>query len=95
MTRVRIALPAIAPAVAAAAVIALGLGAAAPAAAAPTTAVTASAVSEAEGLDVHRGKYVSLGGCQTAGQQGIERGHWDQYQCAQGSFWLWSLWTNR
>ncbi|MFE6490012.1 hypothetical protein ACFVGN_44770, partial [Streptomyces sp. NPDC057757] len=56
-----------------------------------TVSVSAAPV----GLDVHRGKYVSLGGCQTAGQQGIERGHWDQYQCAQGSFWLWNLWTNR
>ncbi|MFD7130917.1 hypothetical protein [Streptomyces sp. NPDC059894] len=43
----------------------------------------------------HRGKYFTPAGCQTAGQQGIERGHWDRYQCAQGAFWLWNLWTNR
>ncbi|MFJ4834389.1 hypothetical protein ACIP79_31440 [Streptomyces sp. NPDC088747] len=94
MSRVRTSLPA----VAAGALVVLSLGAAVPATAAPgTTAVqrTVSVSAAPVDLDVHRGKYMSLGGCQTAGQQGIERGHWDQYQCAQGSFWLWNLWTNR
>ncbi|MER5198649.1 hypothetical protein ACWD3J_37365 [Streptomyces sp. NPDC002755] len=90
--RVRIALSALAVLAA----TGLGLSTAAPAVAVPTAATQqASAVRAADGLDVHRGKYVTLGGCQTAGQQGIERGHWDRYQCAQGSFFLWNLWTNR
>ncbi|WP_151770717.1 hypothetical protein [Streptomyces abyssomicinicus] len=72
-------------------VTALGTASAAPALAAPDDVV---AVRAGDGLDVHRGKYVTLGGCQTAGQQGIERGHWDRYQCAEGTF-FWNLWTNR
>ncbi|GAB7110654.1 hypothetical protein JCM4814A_89710 [Streptomyces phaeofaciens JCM 4814] len=81
-------------ALAAIAVTGLGLSAA-PAVAAPATASShVAAVRAADGLDVHRGKYVTLGGCQTAGQQGIERGHWDRYQCADGTF-FWNLWTNR
>ncbi|MEU3556093.1 hypothetical protein [Streptomyces fragilis] len=71
--------------------VALGAASAAPAVAAPRGAAAAPA---ADGLDVHRGKYVTLGGCQTAGQQGVERGHWDRYQCAEGTF-FWNLWTNR
>ncbi|MFI2507318.1 hypothetical protein [Streptomyces sp. NPDC018972] len=71
-----------------------GLGAAAPAAAAPGAASHQTAVQAADGLDVHRGKYFTLGGCQTAGQQGVDRGHWDRYQCAEGTF-FWNLWTNR
>ncbi|MDH6223103.1 MULTISPECIES: hypothetical protein [Streptomyces] len=70
---------------------ALGTASAAPALAAPDDVAV---VRAADGLDVHRGKYVTLGGCQTAGQQGIERGHWDRYQCAEGTF-FWNLWTNR
>ncbi|MER7488792.1 hypothetical protein ABTY20_23370 [Streptomyces sp. NPDC126497] len=90
--RVRIALSAFA---ALAAVGLGGVGAAAPAVAAPDAAShQVSAVQAADGLDVHRGKYVTLGGCQTAGQQGIDRGHWDRYQCAEGTF-FWNLWTNR
>ncbi|MDR6979049.1 hypothetical protein J2X68_005783 [Streptomyces sp. 3330] len=78
------------------AVTGLGLSATTPAVAVSAEAPRhVSAVQAADGLDVHRGKYVTLGGCQTAGQQGIERGHWDRYQCAQGSFFLWNLWTNR
>ncbi|MEV0241538.1 hypothetical protein AB0I06_16620 [Streptomyces sp. NPDC050674] len=82
-------------ALAAIAVVGLGaLGAAAPAGAAPHHV---SAVQAADGLDIHRGKYMTLGGCQTAGQQGIDRGHWDRYQCAEGNMWpwTWNLWTNR
>ncbi|MGW0607277.1 hypothetical protein [Streptomyces sp. NPDC002644] len=71
--------------------VALGAASAAPALAAPGDVAV---VRAGDGLDVHRGKYVTLGGCQTAGQQGIERGHWDRYQCAEGTF-FWNLWTNR
>ncbi|WP_448317288.1 hypothetical protein [Streptomyces sp. CO7] len=85
--RVRTALTAFATITA----VAIGAASAAPAFAAPHGAATAWA---ADSLDVHRGKYVTLGGCQTAGQQGIERGHWDRYQCAEGTF-FWNLWTNR
>ncbi|MGC2999506.1 hypothetical protein ACPF8X_14355 [Streptomyces sp. G35A] len=82
-------------ALAAIAVTGLGLSAAAPAVAAPAAApARVTAISAADGLDVHRGKYFTLGGCQTAGQQGIDRGHWDRYQCAEGTF-FWNLWTNR
>lgn len=35
-----------------------------------------------------------LGGCRTAGLKGVDRAHWDRYQCAQGFLWLWDLWTN-
>jgi hypothetical protein len=85
--RVRTALTAFATTTA----LALGLASAAPALAAHDQV---AAVRAADGLNVHRGKYVTLGGCQTAGQQGIERGHWDRYQCAEGTF-FWNLWTNR
>ena len=92
--RVRIALSAFAVVT----VAGLGLGSASPA-----VAVSASvshrptAVQAADGLDVHREKFMTLNGCQTAGQQGVERGHWDRYQCAEGSAWpwVWNLWTNR
>ncbi|MEV6407891.1 MULTISPECIES: hypothetical protein [Streptomyces] len=92
--RVRTALSALA----AIAVVGLGLGAAAPAVAVPGAAsLQAAVVQAADSLDVHRGKFMTLGGCQTAGQQGIDRGHWDRYQCAEGSLWpwIWNLWTNR
>lgn len=74
-----------------------GLGVAAPAVAAPGATSRPAAVEAADGLDVHRGKFMTLGGCQTAGQQGIDRGHWDRYQCAEGNMWpwTWNLWTNR
>jgi hypothetical protein len=85
--RARIALTAFATITA----VALGAASAAPALAAPERAAV---VQAGDGLDVHRGKYVTLGGCQTAGAQGIERGHWDRYQCAEGTF-FWNLWTNR
>ncbi|MFI5801318.1 hypothetical protein [Streptomyces sp. NPDC051561] len=93
--RVRLALSALA----ALSVAGLGLASVTPAVAAPVAAtpqaatVQVAAIQGAEGLDIHRGKYWTLGGCQTAGQQGIDRGHWDQYQCAEG--WMWNLWTNR
>ncbi|MET9290987.1 hypothetical protein [Streptomyces sp. NPDC003077] len=99
--RVRIMLPVLATIT----VAGLGLGAAAPAAASPqapaAVAPQAPAVSSPQapaamadgGLDVHRGKFFSLGACQEAGQAGIDRGHWDRYQCAKN--WLWNLWTNR
>ncbi|WP_284347739.1 hypothetical protein [Streptomyces atroolivaceus] len=34
-------------------------------------------VQAAESLDVHREKFMTLNGCQTAGRQGIDRRHWD------------------
>ncbi|MFF9021209.1 hypothetical protein [Streptomyces eurythermus] len=83
---------------AAIAVTGLGLASAAPAVAVPGTAShRVAAVQAADSLDIHRGKYMTLGGCQTAGQQGIDRGHWDRYQCAEGNMWpwKWNLWTNR
>ncbi|MFH8452915.1 hypothetical protein ACH4CD_27200 [Streptomyces fungicidicus] len=74
-----------------------GLSVTAPAVAAPGAGSQVSAVQAADGLDVHRGKFMTLSGCQTAGQQGIDRGHWDSYQCAEGNMWpwTWNLWTNR
>lgn len=82
-------------ALAAIAVTGLGLSAAAPAVAAPAAVPDrVTVVRAADGLDVHRGKFFTLGGCQTAGQQGVDRGHWDRYQCAEGTF-FWNLWTNR
>ncbi|WP_236579983.1 hypothetical protein [Streptomyces sp. HM190] len=86
--------------VTAAAVTALGLASAAPATAASATAhtvagqVTAVDRAGAAALDVYRGRYVTQGGCETAGRQGVERGHWDQYQCAEGRLFR-HLWTNR
>ncbi|MFD3514800.1 hypothetical protein [Streptomyces sp. NPDC058657] len=88
--RVRTALSAFA----AISAVGLGLVTATPSVAAPVAAThQATAVQAVDGLDIHRGKYWTLGGCQTAGQQGIDRGHWDRYQCAEG--WMWNLWTNR
>ncbi|AEW98823.1 hypothetical protein [Streptantibioticus cattleyicolor] len=43
---------------------------------------------------VLRDKYWTFDGCNSAGQQGIGRGAWDQYQCANGRV-FWVLWTNR
>ncbi|MER5555160.1 hypothetical protein ABT001_26415 [Streptomyces sp. NPDC002793] len=91
--RVRIALSAFA----AVTVAGLGLAAAVPAVAASASAPQVTAVQAADGLNVHREKFMTLNGCQTAGQQGIDRGHWDRYQCAEGNAWpwVWNLWTNR
>ncbi|MFI2780640.1 hypothetical protein [Streptomyces sp. ALB3] len=92
--RVRIALSAYA----AITVAGLGLNSAASAVAAPAPAPhRVTAAPAADGLDIHREKFMTLNGCQTAGQQGIERGHWDRYQCAEGNAWpwVWNLWTNR
>ena len=91
--RVRIALSALA----AISVAGLGLVVAAHAVAVPAAASQrVAAVQAADGLDVHRDKYLTLSGCQTAGQQGIDRGHWDRYQCADGTWpYRWNLWTNR
>lgn len=43
---------------------------------------------------VLRGKYWTRGGCTEAGQEGVQRHHWDEFQCANGSM-RWILWTNR
>ncbi|GGO79188.1 hypothetical protein [Nonomuraea cavernae] len=57
----------------------------------PGTVVSVAAPAD---LPVHRGKFWFHSDCITAGQQGIDRGHWSQYQCAEGS-WMWNLWTDR
>ncbi|WP_433257753.1 hypothetical protein ACQPYK_21415 [Streptosporangium sp. CA-135522] len=46
------------------------------------------------GDDVYRDWYSSHSNCVTAGQGGIDRGHWEHYTCSEGD-WLWHLWTNR
>ncbi|QYC40234.1 hypothetical protein Nocox_13080 [Nonomuraea coxensis DSM 45129] len=56
----------------------------------PGVAVPAAARAD---LPVHRGKFWFHSDCVTAGQQGVDRGHWSQYQCAEG--WMWNLWTDR
>ncbi|GAA5613552.1 hypothetical protein Spla01_04730 [Streptomyces platensis] len=43
---------------------------------------------------VLRGKYWTRGGCTEAGQEGVQRHHWDEFQCANGPV-RWILWTNR
>ncbi|MFD5895339.1 MULTISPECIES: hypothetical protein [unclassified Streptomyces] len=40
-----------------------------------------------------RGKYWTRGGCLEAGQEGINRGHWTGYECANGTL-QWVLWTD-
>ncbi|MFI6453581.1 hypothetical protein ACIBF6_18730 [Streptosporangium amethystogenes] len=62
------------------------------AAAARQPGTVASAASPAD-LPVHRGKSWFHSDCITAGRQGVDRGHWSQYQCAEG--WMWNLWTDR
>lgn len=44
--------------------------------------------------DVKRGTYWTRGGCIEAGQEGIERGLWSRYTCANGPLW-WTLYTDR
>ncbi|MFF0771451.1 hypothetical protein ACFYUK_21380 [Nonomuraea wenchangensis] len=56
----------------------------------PGAVVSAAARAD---LPVHRGKFWFHSDCITAGQQGVDRGHWSQYQCAEG--WMWNLWTDR
>lgn len=46
------------------------------------------------GDDVYRDWYASHSNWVTAGQGGIDRGHWDHYTCSEGDR-LWHLWTNR
>lgn len=43
---------------------------------------------------VLRDKYWHHGDCVEAGQDGIQRQHWEQFQCANGTL-QWVLWTNR
>ncbi|MFD2348157.1 hypothetical protein ACFSTC_00285 [Nonomuraea ferruginea] len=52
-----------------------------------------AASAAADHLPIHRGKFLFHSDCITAYQQGIDRGHWSRYQCAEG--WLWNLWTDR
>lgn len=65
-------------------------------AAAVTAGTVASQVSPAlpADLPVLRGKYWTRAGCEQAGRDGIDRGHWSQYQCADGTL-QWILWTDR
>ncbi|NJQ01876.1 hypothetical protein [Streptomyces zingiberis] len=79
------------------AVAALALGAvqasAAPATGSRVTAVQGETAEQVPGW-VLRGKYWQYGNCVLAGNEGIQRGHWDQFQCASGAL-QWVLWTNR
>ncbi|HEX4812601.1 MAG TPA: hypothetical protein VFV66_07585 [Nonomuraea sp.] len=59
-----------------------------------SSAVAAGSAQAASDLPIHRGKYWSHSACITAGQQGVDRGHWSRYQCAEGT-WFWNLWTDR
>ncbi|MFJ2606149.1 hypothetical protein ACIQOU_15435 [Streptomyces sp. NPDC091279] len=70
----------------------LGVGVSS-AAAAPATTHTVAAAPAAN-LPVYRTWYWTWANCDNAGRQGVERGHWDQYQCAEGDV-FWHLWTNR
>lgn len=86
--------------VAAAAVVGtLGLGAS-QAAAATTSGGQQQAVTEGAAAQdgpagwVLRDKYWQHGNCVTAGEEGKQRGHWDDFQCASGTA-QWVLWTNR
>lgn len=45
-------------------------------------------------LPVHRGKFVTRGGCLEAGQNGVDHGRWSQFQCANATG-AWDLWTDR
>jgi hypothetical protein len=45
-------------------------------------------------LPVHRGKFVTRGGCLEAGQSGADHGRWSQFQCANATG-SWDLWTDR
>ncbi|GAA0471551.1 hypothetical protein ACFQ2B_33465 [Streptomyces stramineus] len=72
-----------------------GVSHAVEAAAAPARVAAVSHAAQAPAdLPVHRGKYWTRGGCMEAGQEGVDRGHWSQYQCANGPV-FWNLWTDR
>lgn len=74
----------------------LGAGAAQAAALsaeAPRRAVAAQSADAPPGWII-RGKYWTRGGCLEAGQDGVQRRHWDEFQCADGIL-QWVLWTNR
>ncbi|WP_336207265.1 hypothetical protein [Nonomuraea sp. LPB2021202275-12-8] len=58
-----------------------------------TASVQAQPMAAAVDLPVHRGKFWFHSDCVTAGQEGVDRGHWSHYKCAEG--WLWNLWTDR
>jgi hypothetical protein len=74
----------------------LGLGAtqAGAAVAGSPQRATAAQAADAPAGWVHRGKYWTRGGCLEAGQEGVQRRHWDEFQCANGAV-FWNLWTNR
>jgi hypothetical protein len=75
----------------------LGLGAT-QAAAVPATATqqVATPVKAADAPPgwILRDKYWNRGSCLEAGQDGVQRHHWDEFQCANGTL-QWVLWTNR
>ncbi|MEV0037021.1 hypothetical protein [Streptomyces sp. NPDC050804] len=86
-----------AAALAVTAVTAMGIGTAQAVAAGSDqlTRATASsaAVAAVDGYPNLRGRYVTRGGCLEAGQEGVARGHWTGFQCANGTF-FWILWTD-
>ncbi|MFD0886729.1 hypothetical protein ACFQ08_19455 [Streptosporangium algeriense] len=80
-----------------AALAAAVLGSACLLAAAPahaTTVTEGTAVRVLDGDNVYRDWFVSRPRCETAGQGGLARGHWEHYTCSPGTVW-WHLWTNR
>lgn len=81
-------------ALATAALLAAPTALSAPAHAATATATTGTVSQVPTGDHVYRDWYRTHSNCVTAGQGGIDRGHWDHYTCSEGD-WLWHLWTNR
>ncbi|WP_067130926.1 hypothetical protein [Microtetraspora malaysiensis] len=61
---------------------------------APAHAATASTGRLPAGDDVYRDWFTSHSNCVSAGQGGIDRGHWGHYTCSEGD-WFWHLWTDR
>lgn len=59
-----------------------------------TSAESATVARTAADLPVYRDWYWSYAACDNAGRQGVERGHWGAYQCAEGDM-FWHLWTDR
>jgi hypothetical protein len=71
----------------------LGTGVCEAAAAGAPARAAVSSVAQVPS-DVERGTYWTRGGCIEAGQEGIERGLWSRYTCANGPLW-WTLYTDR
>ncbi|MEU1735600.1 hypothetical protein [Streptosporangium sp. NPDC020145] len=58
------------------------------------TVATEGTAVQALGDDVYRDWFTSHARCVTAGQGGIDRGHWGHYTCSEGDV-FWHLWTDR